>query len=71
MEQYLEYTLAICAQASLMFLVMGIMLRNINKKLDKLQNHSSDLKTEMKKRDERIDHLYEICIGMVNHTPRR
>lgn len=70
MEQIIQYATAICAEASLMFLIMGIMLRNINKKLDKIQSQSFDMKSEMKKRDDRIDHLYEVCVGILTNRPR-
>jgi peptidoglycan hydrolase CwlO-like protein len=82
MHPALELLIGICTLAALMYGMLKFMLRDIHKDLGNIQrdiqrdlsNIQSDvteIKKELKRHDERIDHLYEICIGMVNHTPRR
>jgi len=72
MSEYIELLVTLGFLAALMWGMMKFMLRDILKEIHGMHNNLQDIhkdlaeiKSSQKKSDERIDHLYQICIEML------
>jgi len=58
MDPYLQLLLTIGGLAGMMFAMLKFMLRDIHKDLENINKR-------LDKSETRLDHLYEICIGLL------
>jgi hypothetical protein len=65
MTQHIELSVTLGFLGVLMWGMMKFMLRDIHKDLVDLRNDISDLKKTSSRAEERIDHLYQICIDLL------
>lgn len=72
MSHYVEMLVSLGFLGGLMWGMMKFMLRDIHKDLDNIRTdinglrfEISEIKTDMKRQDVRIDHLYQILIELV------
>lgn len=65
MSHYLETLVTLGFLGALMWAMMKFMLRDIHNDLVDLKKDFLELKENQKKVDIRIDHLYQICINIL------
>lgn len=63
MQHYIDILIIIGSLAGMMWVMLRFMLRDIH-------NDLAEIKADSKKHEQRIDHLYQICIEMLGTRHR-
>lgn len=65
MELLIQTLLLAATVAATLWTLLKFMLRDIHKDLININTQITEIKSNMKKQESRIDHLYQICIELL------